>query len=106
MRYGGTLSWSLHRRQEARSTAGWPEGDFAITVVRMDDGHDGDGGARRPIPWTKVGYGLTALWMLIVLGVTGNDVTHPFFNYIFAVPLAVWIGALVLGRLWKNWRKP
>ena len=57
-------------------------------------------------PWTKVAYGLTAAWMIAVIAITGNNVTHPLFDYIFTVPLAAWIGGLVVARLVKARRKP
>ncbi len=56
----------------------------------------------RKVPWTKVGYGLTAAWMVVVLGITGNDVTHPLFDYIFSVPLAVWAAVLALGYVLRR----
>jgi hypothetical protein len=37
--------------------------------------------------------------MFVVLAVTGGRVTHPFFDYIFSVPLVCWIVALIVGRL-------
>ncbi len=49
--------------------------------------------------WHPVGYGLTALWMLIVLMVTEADVRHPFFNTIFLVPIGGWVLGLLLARL-------
>ena len=55
--------------------------------------------------WTKAGYGLTALWMLIVLWITGNDPGHPFYQYIFSVPLAGWIAALVVRYIIRTWRR-
>lgn len=54
---------------------------------------------KRPFDWTKAGYGLTALWMIVVLTVTGADPRHPFFDYIFIVPLACWLVAAVVTRL-------
>ena len=55
-------------------------------------------------PWTKVGFGLTAAWMLGVVLVTGNDVTHPLFDYIFSVPLVVWAVGLIAVSLFKAFR--
>lgn len=49
--------------------------------------------------WIRVGYGLTALWMLMVVVVTEADPRHPFFNTIFLVPLGGWILGLVVARL-------
>ena len=64
----------------------------------------------RPIPWRSrsfwqpVGYGLTALWMIAILSITHEDVRHPLFSLIFAVPLAGWIigiaAAHVIVRYW------
>ena len=54
---------------------------------------------RDGIPWSKIGFALTAVWMMVVLAVTGGRVTHPFFDYIFSVPLVCWIAALIVGRL-------
>ena len=62
------------------------------------------GANARDIPWTKIGYILTAAWMVVMLAITGGDVIHPFFDYIFSVPLGLWIAALVGARLWKAWR--
>ena len=56
---------------------------------------EGTGG----IPWNKIGFALTAVWMVVVLAITGGRVTHPFFDYIFSVPLVTWIVALIVGRL-------
>jgi len=56
-------------------------------------------------PWIKAGYGLTALWMVGVLWITGNDVSHPLYNYIFGVPLAAWIGAVAINHVLKTWRR-
>ncbi|MCW5700794.1 MAG: hypothetical protein KIT00_13245 [Rhodospirillales bacterium] len=49
--------------------------------------------------WTKVGYGLTAAWMVFVVVWTDNDPSHPFFNFIFAVPLAGWITVVAVVKL-------
>ena len=57
------------------------------------------------IPWTKVGFALTAGWMLAVVAITGSDVTHPLFGYIFNVPIVAWIAALLVARLVKAWRQ-
>ncbi len=53
---------------------------------------------------TKVGFGLTAAWMLAIVLITGNDVAHPLFDYIFSVPIAVWIAVLLIERLFKIWQ--
>ncbi len=59
-------------------------------------------GKWREFPWVKAGYWLTAGWMAVVLGVTGGNVGHPLFSYIFSVPLGVWAAALVAARLVKG----
>ena len=60
---------------------------------------------RRPFPWMRVAYVATAGWMLVVLAVTNADPGHPFFDYIFSVPLAAWIGAVVVSQIVRTWRK-
>lgn len=49
--------------------------------------------------WHGIGYVGSAAWMVYIVMATGNDVSHPLFNYIFIVPLAGWIGGLVAARL-------
>lgn len=49
--------------------------------------------------WITVGYAGSAAWMLLVLAVTNADVSDPFFNTIFLVPLAGWVLGLVIARL-------
>ena len=43
--------------------------------------------------------------MLVVLAVTNADLGHPFFDYIFSVPLAVWIGGVVISQIVRAQRK-
>jgi hypothetical protein len=50
------------------------------------------------ISWNKIGFALTAVWMVVVLAITSGRVTHPFFDYIFSVPLVSWTIALIVGR--------
>jgi len=54
--------------------------------------------------WIRIGYALSAIWMVGVLLVSGGNPKHPVFEYIFIVPLAGWIVGLVIGRF--VWRKP
>ena len=61
--------------------------------------------ARREFPWIRVAYAVTAGWMLLVLAVSDADPGHPFFDYIFSVPLAAWIGGAVVSRIARTWRK-
>ncbi|MDP6573908.1 MAG: hypothetical protein QGI63_12755 [Rhodospirillales bacterium] len=52
--------------------------------------------AGRRFQWIQIAYAVTAGWMLLVLAVTNADPGHPFFEYIFRVPLAAWIGGAVI----------
>jgi hypothetical protein len=61
---------------------------------------DGDG-----LPWSKIAYGLTAAWMIGIVGVTGGDVTHPLFDYIFLVPLAGWVMGLIVQKILEKRRR-
>ncbi|MFQ5785813.1 MAG: hypothetical protein ACE5H8_13465 [Alphaproteobacteria bacterium] len=57
--------------------------------------------------WMRTGYALTAAWMLGVIVATGSDVTHPFFDFIFIVPLSGWIFGLLIARLaMRLWPPP
>ncbi|MCP5368486.1 MAG: hypothetical protein H6906_13340 [Hyphomicrobiales bacterium] len=49
--------------------------------------------------WQKLGYGLTAAWMLFVILYTDSDPGHPLFNAIFLVPIAGWVAAIALARV-------
>ena len=64
---------------------------------------DGQGGQgidwRSRKLWHGLGYASSAAWMLYVVVATGNDVSHPLFNYIFIVPLAGWVAGLVIAKL-------
>ena len=48
--------------------------------------------------WTGIGYAASAAWMLGIVIATGNDTSHPLFQYIFIVPLAGWILGLLAAR--------
>ncbi|MEN8197716.1 MAG: hypothetical protein ABFS30_14565 [Pseudomonadota bacterium] len=52
--------------------------------------------------WHAVGYFLSAAWMIAVLVLTGGNVKAPLFDYIFIVPLGLWIGGLVIASLLKR----
>ena len=56
--------------------------------------------------WQAIGYGATAAWMFAIVVITGNDVSHPLFRYIFIVPLGGWILGLVVARLIQSRRPP
>jgi hypothetical protein len=49
--------------------------------------------------WHPVGYALTAIWMMAILAITGNNVRDPLFDYFFSVPLAGWILGLIAARV-------
>ncbi len=66
------------------------------------DPHPHPGKDKRRPTWITVGYGLTAAWMLYVLSKTGGDMRHPFFDYLFIVPLAGWIAAAIMVRLLRR----
>jgi len=54
--------------------------------------------------WPKIGYGISAVWMFGVLFYTEGETRHPFFQYIFIVPLAAWILALAIGAAFRRLR--
>lgn len=55
-------------------------------------------------PWHRPASWLTAAWMIAVLVLSGGDHRHGLFEYIFIVPLAGWIAALIVDRLWTRRR--
>jgi hypothetical protein len=48
--------------------------------------------------WRRVGVWLSALWIGLILVATEGRMDHPLFDYIFTVPLAAWIVAVVAAR--------
>lgn len=46
--------------------------------------------------WSKIGYGVSAVWMIGVLFYTKGDTRHSFFQYIFIIPLAGWVIVLAV----------
>lgn len=58
-----------------------------------------------PRAWSKIGYGVSALWMIGVLYYTKGDTRHSFFQYIFIVPLTGWVVALAIGVVLKWLRR-
>ena len=48
--------------------------------------------------WRGIGYGLTAAWMIVILVITDSDPSHPWFDYIFVVPLVGWIITVGIAR--------
>jgi len=53
--------------------------------------------------WIRIGYALSAIWMVGVVIVSGGNPKHRAFDYIFIVPLAGWIVGLLVARF--VWRK-
>lgn len=56
--------------------------------------------------WRGIGYAVTAAWMVAILVVTGSNPAHPWFDFIFVVPLAGWIVGLGIARLVSGPRPP
>ena len=52
----------------------------------------------RPV---RIGYWLTAGWIVVVLAVSGGAPGHPAFDLIFIVPLAGWVALLGSERAWR-----
>lgn len=52
--------------------------------------------------WHGVGYFLSAAWMIAVLIISRGNVKDPLFEYIFIVPLSLWIVGLVIASLLKR----
>ncbi len=50
-------------------------------------------------PWHRPASWLTAAWMIGVVLVSGSDPQHKLFDYIFIVPLASWIVAIIIDRI-------
>jgi hypothetical protein len=55
--------------------------------------------------WVVVGWVLSALWVAFVLAYSRGDPRHPLFEFIFVVPLAGWIAAFVVTRVWRTVRE-
>ncbi len=47
----------------------------------------------------RIGYALTAAWMVLILVISGGDPGSPWFDLIFIVPLGGWIVAVTVLRL-------
>lgn len=100
IRHGGT-----HARRLAPGAGLWHKEAMSRLYDRTFGKRFPDG-----IPWRSrafwhpVGYGLTALWMVVVLVAIQNDTSNPLFDYLFAVPLAGWIAGIIaasiLNRFW------
>ena len=49
--------------------------------------------------WTKIGYLVTAAWMVFVLVRTDGNPDDPLFNFLFVVPLVGWVVAVVAVKM-------
>jgi len=56
--------------------------------------------------WHTAGYVVSAAWMVFVLVVSEGQITHPLFDYIFIVPLGIWIVGLAIARLLRRFAAP
>ena len=61
--------------------------------------------ARRTF-WTRLGYGMTVLWVFFVLYKTDGDITNPWFDGIFLVPLAFWAIGLAIAKIFFGPKTP
>lgn len=52
--------------------------------------------------WVKVGYLLTAIWMCLILFITGGQLSHPYFRYIFIIPIIAWIVVKVIITIFEK----
>ena len=46
--------------------------------------------------WQPLGYALSAAWMIGILVLTNGNSRHPYFDYIFIVPLIGWAIGIAL----------
>ncbi|SLN47777.1 hypothetical protein [Oceanibacterium hippocampi] len=49
--------------------------------------------------WSRVALIGTVLWLTYVTMETGGDLHHPLFDYVFIVPLALWIGVVIIKQV-------
>ena len=57
---------------------------------------------RSKVFWTRVGYTLTAIWILGILYATDGEIEDPLFDYIFIVPLGTWMVGLAIARVMRR----
>ncbi len=55
--------------------------------------------------WRRAGWIATVLWVIYVYETTKGDPAHPLFNYIFLVPLSLWL-LFILARRFMRERAP
>ena len=56
--------------------------------------------------WNRLGYVLTAGWIIFVLLMTNGDGNAPLFDTIFLVPLGVWLVILIVRRRFEDLERP
>ncbi|MCW9033405.1 MAG: hypothetical protein OQJ97_04230 [Rhodospirillales bacterium] len=49
--------------------------------------------------WTRIGYLFSAAWIAFILMKTEGDMSNPWFDSIFLVPLGAWALGLLVARL-------
>ncbi len=49
--------------------------------------------------WPTVCMYLTAIWLFAVVAITNGDQAHPLYEYIYIVPLAVWLAAIAFNKI-------
>lgn len=57
---------------------------------------------RRKEPVQRIGYILSAVWMVGIVVVTNGDTGHVLFDFIFTVPLAGWVAGLIVAALLRR----
>ncbi|MFH1806430.1 MAG: hypothetical protein ABID63_16235 [Pseudomonadota bacterium] len=71
-----------------------------MTGENANSGNTGDKGKLPNSHYFKImGYLLTACWVGYILAISGGDMEHPMFDYIFTVPLAVWIIGMIVAKI-------
>ena len=56
--------------------------------------------------WRRAGWIATVLWVIYVYETTKGDPAHPLFNYIFLVPLSLWLFFILARRLMRERAPP
>ncbi len=54
---------------------------------------------RKKKTWQSAGIVLTALWFTFVAMASRGDTSHPLVDYIFLVPLGMWLVIVVATRI-------
>ena len=69
---------------------------------RLHPGSAAAMGWRNEKVWTRAGYAVTVLWVLGILLATDGDTADPLFDFIFIVPLGMWMVGLAIARLTRR----